>query len=83
MEKTFKGRPLKRFNSRVGIKWRYNLAKAAWWGGMYERLIRSTKRCLEKCIGRKRLTYEELLTIVVEIDAVLNSRPLLTSTQES
>ena len=28
------------------IKWSYNLEKAPWWGGFYERLVKSLKRCL-------------------------------------
>uniref|UniRef100_A0A1X7TGA5 DUF5641 domain-containing protein n=1 Tax=Amphimedon queenslandica TaxID=400682 RepID=A0A1X7TGA5_AMPQE len=39
-------------------------------------LIRSVKRCLKKVIGRARLTYDELLTIVLETEMIVNSRPL-------
>ena len=38
--KTFKGIQLKRYNSKNGISWRFNLSKSPWWGGMFERLIR-------------------------------------------
>ena len=45
-------------------------------GGFWERLIRSVKRCLKKCIGRANLTFEQLRTVLVKIEAVINARPL-------
>ena len=58
------------------VKWSFNLERAPWWGGMFERLIRSAKRCLKKTVGRACLTYDELLTIATDVEGVLNSRPL-------
>ncbi|XP_067016654.1 uncharacterized protein [Acropora muricata] len=58
------------------IQWKFNLEKAPWWGGFFERMIKSTKRCLKKTLGRARLTYEELLTVLTEVECILNSRPL-------
>ena len=46
-------------------------------GGFYERLIRLLKRSLRKTIGRLCLSNEQLLTILKETEAVLNSRPLV------
>ena len=42
------------------IERRFNLAKAPWWGGFFERLIAIMKRSLSKAIGRGFLTYSEL-----------------------
>ncbi len=58
------------------ITWQFNLSKAPWWGGFYERLIKSVKLCLKKCVGKAMLSYDELQTVIVEIEGVLNSRPL-------
>ena len=58
------------------IQWTFNVEKAPWWGGVFERLIRSVKRCLKKVIGRAKFTREELLTVVTEIEMIINSRPL-------
>ena len=58
------------------VKWTFNVPKAPWWGGVFERLVRSVKRCLKKMLGLARLSYDELLTALIEVEMVLNSRPL-------
>ena len=67
---------VKKHFSELRVEWTFNLEKAPWWGGIFERMIKSAKRCLKKSVGRASLTYDELSTLVVEIEAVLNSRPL-------
>ena len=73
--KTFRNQNLKKFLLKKHVKWEFNLSKSPWWGGFFERLVQCTKRCL-KILGSARLTYEELLTLLVETECVLNSRPL-------
>ena len=38
--------------------------------------MKQVKSCLKKTLGRSKLTFDELATVPVEVDAVLNSRPL-------
>ena len=59
------------------VQWRFNLERAAWWGGMFEQLIKCAERCLKKTIGKASLTYEELSTVTTEIE--LYSTELKTS----
>ena len=49
---------------------------AAWWGGFWERLVRSAKEPLRKLLGRNNIGYDELVTAVTEVEAVVNCRPL-------
>ena len=74
--KTFVSKELQHFLANEGIKWSYILPKSPWWGAFYERLIRIIKEALKKCLGKARLTYEELETVLVEIETVINCRPL-------
>lgn len=58
------------------IKWKFIVERAAWWGGFYERLVRSVKTCLKKILGKSSLEYKEFETTLQEVEAILNSRPL-------
>ena len=59
-----------------GIKWNFTTALAPWQGDFYERLVGMVKRCFRKATGRKHFTLEQLVTLLTEIEAILNSRPL-------
>ena len=59
-----------------GVRWRFIPELSPFQGGFWERLVHSTKRCLTKIIGRALLSYDELATIITEMESVINSRPI-------
>ena len=67
---------VKRYLSKISVEWCFNLEKTPWWGGVFEGLVKSTKRCLRKMVGQARFLYDELLTAVIEVEAIINSHPL-------
>ncbi|GFS48696.1 histone H3.3 [Trichonephila clavipes] len=62
--------------SVLRIQWKFDLLTAAWWGGFWERLIQMVKKLLRRVLGKASLSYEEIFTILCDIEATLNSRPL-------
>ena len=61
---------------RRGVQWQFIPKRAPWYGGWWERLIGLTKMALKKVLGRSRVTLTVLETLVVEVEAILNDRPL-------
>ncbi|XP_045032633.1 uncharacterized protein LOC123474486 [Daphnia magna] len=62
--------------SSKGIEWKFSPSLAPWWGGFWERMVRSVKEPLRKVLGKMKVSYDQLHTILVEIEAIVNSRPL-------
>ena len=60
----------------VGTNWMFNVERAPWWGGAFERLVRSKKHCLHKFVGRAQFSFDELVTALAEIEVAINLRPL-------
>ena len=56
--------------------WDYIPPRSPWFGGWWERLVGSMKLALKKTLGTRCLTAVELLTVIQEIEACVNSRPL-------
>ena len=64
------------FYSNEGITWKYTTAMAPWRGGFYERLVVLVKQGLRKEIGRKLLSWDKLINMMTEVEAIINTRPL-------
>ena len=59
------------------ITWRFNLSRAPWWGGFFERLVGIMKRSLSKSVGQSLLTYDEFKETLLDVECFMNDRPLI------
>nr|XP_049702858.1 uncharacterized protein LOC126055941 [Helicoverpa armigera] len=58
------------------IKWKMIPPRSPHFGGMWEANIKTLKTHLYRVIGDQLLTYEELQTVLIQIECIMNSRPL-------
>jgi len=61
---------------QLGTSFRFNTPAASHAGGVFERLIRSCREHLRHLLDQQSLTDEQLNTFIVEVEFVVNSRPL-------
>lgn len=59
-----------------GTTWKFNPPAAPHFGGKWEAAVKSTKFHLRRVSGDTVLTYEELSTLLIQVETVLNSRSL-------
>jgi transposase InsO family protein len=73
----WKGERLGARLAKSGVEWVFNPPYASHRGGLWERLIRSTKTILRALAGQQLLTDESLLTLMAEAERIMNDRPLV------
>ncbi|XP_068149481.1 uncharacterized protein [Drosophila tropicalis] len=61
---------------RKGINWHFNPPSAPHFGGLWEAGVKSMKYHLKRTLGEQVLTFEEMATVLAQIESCLNSRPL-------
>ena len=68
--------PTQEFVEDNKITWLFYLEKSPWWGGFIERMVQSVKSVLKKILYRSLLSYDELITLLKQIESIVNSRPI-------
>ncbi|XP_071044168.1 uncharacterized protein [Parasteatoda tepidariorum] len=58
------------------VVWKFIPPRSPNFGGIWEAEVKSFKHHLKRAIGNSKLTLEEFLTVMNQIESVLNSRPL-------
>ena len=56
---------------------------AAWYGVVWERMIKTVKECFAKVIGRYTPSHSEFVTVLSDVQKVLNNRPLTYRSKEN
>ncbi|XP_015122055.1 nuclear pore complex protein Nup54 [Diachasma alloeum] len=68
--------------SSDGTQWIFNPPHSPHLGGKWEAAVKSTKHHLRRTITTSTLTYEEFTTLLIQVEAILNSRPLCPLTND-
>ena len=74
-----KGFDMKNVQERLaneGVTWKFITERASHRGGNWERVCRQIKEPLRKVLLKSLLTYVEMMTVLTDIEAIINSRPL-------
>lgn len=62
--------------AQMGINFNFIPSYSPVFGGLWEAAVKSVKYHLKRVLGSHTFTFEQLYTVLAEIESVLNSRPL-------
>lgn len=60
-----------------GVDWKFITPAAPQHGGLWEAAVKAAKRHLVRVVGNEKLSYTQLMTLLIRVEACLNSRPLI------
>lgn len=63
--------------SNNAIEWHFNPPKASHFGGLWESAIASAQKHLFRVLGPHKLDYDDMETLLIQIECCLNSRPII------
>ena len=58
------------------VQWHFNPPEASHQGGVWERMIRSVRKILRSLLSEQLVNDETLLTLMAEVERILNDRPI-------
>ncbi len=67
------------FCTSQDIQWKFSPPTGPHHGSVWENGVKACKRHLKRIVGEAKLTFEEMTTTLCQIEACLNSRPLIPS----
>ena len=67
---------IQKFSVEHDIQWHFNPPHASHMGGVWERVIKTIKKVMTAVLKGSRLNDEVLETVLCEVEAIVNSRPL-------
>ena len=75
-QSTQKHRNIASILSKDDTQWSFNPPTAPHMGGKWKAVVKSTKFHWRRTVGETVLTFKELTTLLTQIEAIINSRPL-------
>ncbi|XP_076237360.1 uncharacterized protein LOC143181054 [Calliopsis andreniformis] len=70
------------FCTVIGIQWHFIPPHVPHFGGLWESAVKSAKYHLKRVVGQTNLTFEELYTMITQVESCMNSRPLCPLTDD-
>ena len=67
---------IKQSIANKGIAWNFNPPLAPHFGGVHETMIKSAKKAIKAILGKADINDEELTTVKIAAEGLINSRPL-------
>lgn len=72
-----------KYYAQHGIEWHFIPPTSPWMGGAYERLIKEVKGSFHRVYGAKILREKQFETVMIEVEGVINSRPITYVSKEA